>query len=860
VVALCERVPSPSADDADDKLDGRVAASVLGLLAILAAVQYFRGIGAQPIHVDEALYLLKLGRIIETGTYQYEPFFHGPLLYYLSWPVLPAFDYSMAAARSVTAMVGLLLFPALYALRKEFSLPALVTSAMLFALHPWIIRFAQYYRRDLIGATLLLVVLASYLRYRRVGTRGWAFVTGVALAAAIATTAIVWPALVLLTVPIAAMALVDLVGTWGGTGSLRDAMITVGRRYLPGAVPTLVVTGVTVSMFFYAGWPLTVDGFLSAPDQIVKGVNYWIGHDKESSGLAAFLNTEFRLYKDWLVTDAVVLGTGLLSVATTAYRSGTSWARWVVIGYWIQLFLFASVVVGYYKPLFLPYLLVPLILMIGWTVVDIGTVLGASSVTDGVTVRQAILGSRLTGRQAALSVLLACLLVSSGLVFVSEPRAPQSYLQYSSWDPHDGGVQSTLEQYSAETGCSVIIEKEYWRWLDRVPRWSLRDANVSSVLNFSTSEQDGVLLSHRKISTSERYELETIDVSKPVTYPGKPTVEEWYVYTPRADANGRTPGLKPMASVSSQTLLQGATGLDVAEDYAYVASRFNASLTVVDVSTPSDSAIVGSVRNATTLSGASDVVTDPDADHVYVMTKENKSIVSVNISDPTEPRIVGSVSADSLKAGDDLTRVGDTVFVGVSYPGDAVTTVNVSDPATPRLAGTVSGRELDNVQSVHVSDGYAYAVAEEGSDTGHVAVLDISDVSAPNIVTILRHGSLYEPKAVTTSPGGEYAYVGSQNGNVTVLNITDPQAPTVTTSLESAGGIEEFDRSGDYVFTATSTGRLVVFDVSDPASPVEVERQSSFGSTKATGIATTPTTAYSVDPDNGQLNVYDRRC
>ena len=58
------------------------------LIVLLAGQLRLRDLGHRPMHTDEAVHAVKLGELLQTRTYVYNPVdYHGPTLYFLTLPV-----------------------------------------------------------------------------------------------------------------------------------------------------------------------------------------------------------------------------------------------------------------------------------------------------------------------------------------------------------------------------------------------------------------------------------------------------------------------------------------------------------------------------------------------------------------------------------------------------------------------------------------------------------------------------------------------------------------------------------------------------------------------------------------------------
>ena len=192
----------------------------LPVFLIVAAAFWLRTteLDRRPMHADEANQAVKLGELLDTGRYTYDPHdHHGPTLYYLAVPLAWARGESSLAELSETtvrlspAFAGTLavLLVALIAMTPGAipsvtlgHFPGLAAAAFLAVSPP-----AVYYSRYFIQETLLVAfTLGAFLcavRWWQRGALGWALGAGLCLGLMLATKAI---AFVLIVAALVALA------------------------------------------------------------------------------------------------------------------------------------------------------------------------------------------------------------------------------------------------------------------------------------------------------------------------------------------------------------------------------------------------------------------------------------------------------------------------------------------------------------------------------------------------------------------------------------------------------------------------------------------------------------------------------
>jgi uncharacterized protein (TIGR03663 family) len=162
-----------------------VAAAVCSIVAI-AAWMRLPGLADRPMHADEAIFAFKLGTLLETGAWSYEPGeYHGPLLHYLTGGVAWVCgarshrDLTEPMLRAVPAFLGVLivLSPLLLmwasggagpwpAAASQAAHPAAYLAASGFlAISPAMVYYNRYYIPETLLVLLTALLLAVILRY-----------------------------------------------------------------------------------------------------------------------------------------------------------------------------------------------------------------------------------------------------------------------------------------------------------------------------------------------------------------------------------------------------------------------------------------------------------------------------------------------------------------------------------------------------------------------------------------------------------------------------------------------------------------------------------------------------------------------
>src|SRR5258705_8302285 len=116
---------------------GRAERAAPWLLLLLAAALRLPRLDARPLHQDEGTNVIFLLRLMQEGTYQYDPSnYHGPLLYFLSVVPLLWLGTTTFALRVVPALLGTLMAPLPWLLRREIGRAGAIAAGVLLAVSP----------------------------------------------------------------------------------------------------------------------------------------------------------------------------------------------------------------------------------------------------------------------------------------------------------------------------------------------------------------------------------------------------------------------------------------------------------------------------------------------------------------------------------------------------------------------------------------------------------------------------------------------------------------------------------------------------------------------------------------------------
>ncbi len=139
----------------------------------------------RPLHTDESVHAIKFKGLWEQGTYRYDPNeFHGPSLYYLTWPFVWASgaksfaDSTFIPYRMVPAFFGVGLVLLLFLARDALGKTGTMVAALFTAVSPAMVFYSRYYIHEIPFVFFTMLALVAGWRYHQKPGFGWAALFG----------------------------------------------------------------------------------------------------------------------------------------------------------------------------------------------------------------------------------------------------------------------------------------------------------------------------------------------------------------------------------------------------------------------------------------------------------------------------------------------------------------------------------------------------------------------------------------------------------------------------------------------------------------------------------------------------------
>ncbi len=225
--------------------------------------------------------------------------------------------------------------------------------------------------------------------------------------------------------------------------------------------------------------------------------------------------------------------------------------------------------------------------------------------------------------------------------------------------------------------------------------------------------------------------------------------------------------------------LKHAAGFAIHDDTIYLASQSNQRLLVIDGADKSALRLLGSVRLGNSEKGVLYKVAYREG-HCYVAHQTEKKLFVVDVRTPSQPVVVGSVAVTTGSDGPFSVMLhGKYALVGTIFgKRNCLAVVDIENRAEPRLCTQVFDPDMGQVSGEIVGDFYFTA----NWDKDAFLVFDVSDPSNPKLAAKLVDQRLGKPNRCVVA--GDRAYLPMVQGDgVAVVDIADPTAPRFLTSF-----------------------------------------------------------------------------
>lgn len=203
----------------------------------------------------------------------------------------------------------------------------------------------------------------------------------------------------------------------------------------------------------------------------------------------------------------------------------------------------------------------------------------------------------------------------------------------------------------------------------------------------------------------------------------------------------------------------------------------------------------------------------------YLVSEGGGGLKIVNLTDPTDPALVGNFTNDFARAHNlYIDENGFAYAVGTNSAGGGMIIFDLADPENPVKTGQWT---TSYVHDVFVRNDTAWASLQR---SGELAVIDVSDKANPVEITRWFEGPVTHNSWLTND--GNYLLVTEERsgGHLKIWDIRDLNNVSLVSEYESMRNIviHNVFVKGDFAYISYYGEGLKIVDISDPTSPGEV--------------------------------------
>lgn len=249
--------------------------------------------------------------------------------------------------------------------------------------------------------------------------------------------------------------------------------------------------------------------------------------------------------------------------------------------------------------------------------------------------------------------------------------------------------------------------------------------------------------------------------------------------------------------------LNAATQCQVRNNgYCYVVSLLDDALSIFDISNPLAGPILAGVIRGAGAPPGGNYLNQPYSVFVddnllaYVAASLDNSLTIIDVSDPTNPTLVGNIAGAG--APNFLNNIRRIIVRGiyaytVAYTDERLCVFNISNPAAPTFVGSITHARLHEVVSLALLGDYVYTVSQDAPAPGRgLGIFNIANPAAPVYVGGLTDWAHIGGCRDLVVPEDTFPRVYVLGSNVVVdavsrINVANPAAPAWVSWLQGAG-------------------------------------------------------------------------
>lgn len=157
------------------------------LILVLAFLLRFLVLDLKLLHHDEAIHSWFCYELLTKGAWQYDPSYHGPLLYFVTTAVFALLGPSDWTARLLPSLAGFLIIPLVYCIHRlgYISKNQTLLAALFIAISPDMVYFSRFLRHDIFMLFFTMLFVVAVLYWFERGTTRFAVLAAVAAGGAL---------------------------------------------------------------------------------------------------------------------------------------------------------------------------------------------------------------------------------------------------------------------------------------------------------------------------------------------------------------------------------------------------------------------------------------------------------------------------------------------------------------------------------------------------------------------------------------------------------------------------------------------------------------------------------------------------
>ena len=332
---MAERAPVRNLTDTAAPRDKSAAASVgvldrqiIGTLtlekcvyiAVFAVALFTRlyYLGPRPFHHDESIHAFFSWKIVDegVGNYQYDPVYHGPVLYYWTALILRLFGDSDFSARLSPVLFGLALLGFAWPLRRYLGRSGALCFLVLATFSPSLTYFTRFLRHDIYVALFTLSFIYFAFRYGETRAARHLYCSGAALSLAFCTKEDLYALAPVFLASFVLMLVWEVIYATDWRAAARAALAETWTLVKQALLPLL-----TTAVIFAVIWLVFYTSMGAHPKNwngVTRALSYWWGqHEIKRIG-----GPWWYYFPQLIVYDPLIFVTALLFLVGPLFRPG----------------------------------------------------------------------------------------------------------------------------------------------------------------------------------------------------------------------------------------------------------------------------------------------------------------------------------------------------------------------------------------------------------------------------------------------------------------------------------------------------------------------------------------------------------